>query len=159
MAKATQADITNEGFTSSQFALDVASWAGFIDPLLAETALLVEARVGTAVYASVDATVQMHIARAERFLACADLWLRRANRLDSNTAASGDDNKGRDFERFAHFRKQYLQQYEAEIAALPASVAKPTEISSAPAIGSLASSHFTPASPNVANNVINGHYQ
>ena len=142
MSKATIDELKAEQFNAAQFGMDEGStWDNYLQALLDEQAFVVQERVGAAVYASSDAVVVNRIKRTERFLAAAELWLRRMNQIESDVSVSGESNRA-DFQRYENNYKSYYAKARAELAALPSASAIPTEASSVPALGVAVTSHF-----------------
>jgi len=143
MSKATPDELKAEQFNAVQFGVeDGAVWDAYLQALLDEQAFVVKERVGAAVYDSTDAVVINRIKRTERFLAAAELWLRRMNQIESDVTVSGEDTKNQGFTRYKTNYKSYYDKARAELAALPSASAMPTEASSAPAFGAVLTSHF-----------------
>jgi len=141
----TPAELLQEGFVPDQFGEDSAGWPIFAQALLDEQNLIVLERVGATNYASADAGIKNRIKRAERFLASAELWLRRMNKQESDVVLDGSDNKGQGFLRFKTNHESYMKKAQAEFAAVPAVKATAVEVSSGPAMGIVSTSHFEAA--------------
>lgn len=147
MSKATPADLLAENFVPSDFGIKtdpVTDWEDYAQPLLDEQAMLVEERVGTATYNSADPLIANHVSRAERFMAASELWCRRMNQVESDTVLGGEDphTTGTGYKRYKLNAESYATKASAEIAALPSATVAQKEVTSAPAFGSVNTTHF-----------------
>ncbi len=143
--KNTAAEVRAEGFSYQQFGYpDDAGFDTDIDKLLNEQALIVEARVGATAWAAASDVTAAHVKRAERFLACAELWSRRINRLESETVIGGESDKSRGITEFRKNQQNYLAMSDKEYASVDATPAAAAP-SSGVAFSAETSSHFPAA--------------
>jgi len=150
-------DLSNESFSPAQFGVDVGGWDAFAQALLDEKAVEVEALVGAATFNDADAAVALHVKQAERYLACAELWLRRMNQIDDDVAMDGQSTGDKNFQRFKTHHDTYIKKANAALAALPKPMTTPSESTVAPAFSGVATSHFE-ANPNRPYPRSHGHY-
>lgn len=90
MAKATNSNITDLGFSASQFG-GVSDFSAYIDAILTTVALFVTDAVGSSAYAAATGADAERLKQAEINLAAAELWRRRAVNLDANANISMDE--------------------------------------------------------------------
>jgi len=140
--KNTPDELLNEGFAPEQFGENSTTWETYAQALLDEVTLVVQQRAGDTNYASADLIIAGHVKRAERFLACAELWMRRMNRESAETLIGNQDQKAIGFTRFRTFAADYRAMAESELAQLPAATSAATSPSSAPGFGAVLSSPF-----------------
>ena len=99
MAKATVQDIERIGFSSTQFGspADWSTESGYLDALLDGVALEVREAVGAGTYdgAGVGSFTEYRITEAEKYLASAELWRRRAVFIErASITGQRDDTVG-----------------------------------------------------------------
>lgn len=136
-------DLISEGFSPEEFGEDASSWSAYAQAVLDEQSIVVLSRVGAANYASTDVVLAMHVKLAERYLASAELWLRRMNNVETDVVlGGGPDNKANHFQRFQTNHQTYLNKAKAEIAALPAVQFTPMDATSKPSFGGVVTSTF-----------------
>jgi len=114
MPKVTIQDVTDAGFNAKQFGT-APDWAtavtGYVARVIAEAAVIVEDRVGSAAYAAATSEDQpaqfQRLRRAELCAVKAELWRRRAAFLDGNAFSALEGNPSASSER-----RSYLQHAE-----------------------------------------------
>lgn len=94
MAKAAAADLIAMGFAAAQFGKppDFAAGGGYLEDVIDGAAAEVIEAVGQTVYDAASGVVLARLAKAEKYLAAAELWTRRAAFLDADQSISRDDN-------------------------------------------------------------------
>lgn len=116
MAKASNSDVKNFGFSFQMFELaDEAALDAYIDAILTDISSIVSDRVGSSTYTAATGADAARLKKAETYFAAAELYRRREGFERSEIDLSGQDNQGPPASLYLQSAKEFEALAETEL--------------------------------------------